>query len=284
MLTRHLTLLLTLTALSFSAVSQNGGYSLFRSFTVADGLPSNHIYNCVEDNQGFLWVATDAGIARFDGKRFQTFTTKEGLPDNDVLDVVKEKNGRIWVSCFKQSPAYFDEVKNRFINAKQDTNLGLVSGTRIIYLTALKDGGVMYQNENGSWIFVNGKLTHLVYKHAGTYAGIVVQKFDDGGAVMYGSYNNIKPTLFYIKDGEILDSLNIEMLNTKNMRLFTQDNAFYMSNLDAGKYYIFSSFQTNPFRCRIDSFSIAEPVYSQRITGAYFTVVSDRPADRARPA
>ena len=276
MLIRHLTLLLTLTAFSFSAIAQNGGYSLFRSFTVADGLPSNHIYNCVEDNQGFLWITTDAGIARFDGKHFQTFTTKDGLPDDDVLDAVKENNGRIWVSCFKQSPAYFDEVKNRFINAKQDTNLNMVSGTRIFYLTALKEGGVMYQNENGSWLFVNGKLAHLYYKQADNIAGTVVQKFDDGGVVMYGSRNNnTKHALFYIKDGELLDSLNIErLLNPKYIKSFLDDNTLYLSNSDGGKYFIFSSFQTNPFRCRIDSFSIAEPVYSQRITGDYFTVVT----------
>ena len=98
----------------------------YSAFTVNDGLPSNYVYRTIEDNRGFLWVATDAGIARFDGKHFQVFTIKDGLPDNEVLAVVKEKNGRIWVNCFKQSPAYFDEVKNRFINAKDDTLLAKV--------------------------------------------------------------------------------------------------------------------------------------------------------------
>src|ERR1700749_4836639 len=95
----------------------------YTSFTVNDGLPSNNVYRCVEDNKGFLWVATDAGIARFDGKRFQVFTTREGLPDNEVLAVAKEQNGRIWVDCFRQRPAYFDEIKNRFINASTDPEL-----------------------------------------------------------------------------------------------------------------------------------------------------------------
>ncbi len=72
------------------------------------------VYRCLEDDKGFLWVATDARVARFDGKHFQVFTTAEGLPDNEVLAVVKENDGRIWVNCFKQGPAYFDEVSNRF--------------------------------------------------------------------------------------------------------------------------------------------------------------------------
>ena len=85
MLMRLIIFLLTIIILPETIIAQNGGYSLFRSFTVADGLPSNHIYNCVEDNQGFLWVTTDAGIARFDGKHFQTFTTRDGLPDDEVF-------------------------------------------------------------------------------------------------------------------------------------------------------------------------------------------------------
>ncbi|MBC7651938.1 MAG: hypothetical protein H7101_09320, partial [Deinococcales bacterium] len=109
-------------AICFFTVAGKAQQPNYTAFTVNDGLPSNYIYRAVEDNNGFLWVATDAGIARFDGKHFQVFTTQHGLPDNEVLAIVKENNGRIWVNCFKQSPAYFDEVQNRFINANEDTN------------------------------------------------------------------------------------------------------------------------------------------------------------------
>src|SRR5690606_40545122 len=110
--------------LGFFAFAQQQEYLVY---TTKDGLPSNHIYQTVEDNKGFLWVATDAGIARFDGKYFQVFTTENGLPDNEVLSVVKEKNGQIWVNCFGQAPAYFDEVQNRFINAEHNPDLGKIS-------------------------------------------------------------------------------------------------------------------------------------------------------------
>ena len=197
MLIRLAAFLLTIIIIPITAFTQNGGYTLFRSFTVEDGLPSNHIYNCVEDNQGFLWVATDAGIARFDGKHFQTFTTKDGLPDEDVLDVVKENNGRIWINCFKQGPAYFDEIKNRFIDAKQDTNLAKVKGTKDIYLTALKEGGVMYWDEMGSYFFGNGKQLQQ-YTGSDFFLKRIVQKNSDGSYIAYGG-NNIKHALFILR-------------------------------------------------------------------------------------
>ena len=107
----------------------------------------------VEDNNGFLWVATDAGIARFDGKYFQVFTIKDGLPDNEVLKVVKEKDGTIWVNCFKKVPAYFDAVKNRFVVPEiSNTEFSKTAITNIMYLYALPDGGVMYVNNIGSFI------------------------------------------------------------------------------------------------------------------------------------
>ena len=108
---RYFLLLFVLSHFFCSAISQNN----YVAYTTANGLPSNNIYKILEDNRGFLWLTTEAGIVRFDGKHFQVFTTEHGLPDNEVLDIAKEADGTIWVNCFKQAPAYFDEIKNRFI-------------------------------------------------------------------------------------------------------------------------------------------------------------------------
>ncbi len=278
MLTRHLTLLLTLTAFSFSAAAQNGGYSLFRSFTVADGLPSNHIYTCLEDNKGFLWVATDAGIARFDGKRFQTFTTKDGLPDDDVLDVVKENSGRIWVNCFKQSPAYFDEVQNRFINAKQDTNLAKVKGSGTIYLIALPDGGVMYWNGYGSFFFKEGRLTILSYLKKDYGAALVVQKYNESDFIAFANGSkNTNPSIGYISNDTFKDTLSLKtVIREKDINVVIDDGKLYLTNFNDGKYYVFSSFKANPLHCKMDSVSIKEPVFWRGFTDSYFNIISQR--------
>ncbi|MDD5152106.1 MAG: two-component regulator propeller domain-containing protein, partial [Flavobacterium sp.] len=91
-------------------------YNKISTFSTNEGLPSNHIYDIVEDNNGFLWIATNNGIARFDGKYFYNYTVKNGLPSNDVLQVIKEKNGTIWVNCYNEVPSYFDEINNQFVS------------------------------------------------------------------------------------------------------------------------------------------------------------------------
>ena len=258
-----------------NAIAQNGGFTLSRSFTIADGLPSNHIYNCVEDDQGFLWVTTDAGIARFDGKRFQTFTTKDGLPDDEVMDAVKENSGRIWVNCFKQGPAYFDPVQNRFISAREDNNLSNVSGTKSINLTALKQGGVMYYNEIGAYFFINGKQTPQYLIRPGITSRII-QTFPDGDVITLGATGtpNLISKLFYLKSGKVLDSLYLKSFSRLNsIQYLLQDNKIYMSVINTGKNYRLSEFKVNPIRYRVDSFSIDLPMLYPRITPKYFTVI-----------
>jgi ligand-binding sensor domain-containing protein len=273
---KHSAFFILLFLLTLSSIAQNNGYSLSRSFTVADGLPSNHIYNVVEDNKGFLWIATDAGIARFDGKRFQTFTTRDGLPDDEVLEVVKEKSGRIWVSCFKQSPAYFDEFKNRFINSKEDSNLAKVNGTSVLNLTVLEDNGVMYTNSNGSYFFNNGKLTHQFYKNSDTWAGAVIQKFDDNSFIAAG-YSKDKPGIYFIKNGQLLDSLYLNRwVNTSGQNNTIHGNKFYLPDVKEAKSYVFSDFKYNPLGFKIDSVSIGEPVFMWRFTKGYFYIISKK--------
>ena len=67
-------------------------------YTTKDGLPSNSIYKSILDNHGFLWIATDNGIAKFDGKNFKVYTTAQGLPDNEITDIFIDSSHRIWVT------------------------------------------------------------------------------------------------------------------------------------------------------------------------------------------
>src|SRR5690349_1775079 len=40
---------------------------------VADGLPSNTVYRLAQDRDGFIWIGTYDGLARYDGVSFRVF-------------------------------------------------------------------------------------------------------------------------------------------------------------------------------------------------------------------
>ncbi len=69
-------------------------------YTMANGLPSNEVFSIHKDKNGFIWLGTDRGVCKFDGKTFKVYTVKEGLPENTILEVKEDKLGRIWCRSF----------------------------------------------------------------------------------------------------------------------------------------------------------------------------------------
>lgn len=63
----------------------------FRVIDVAEGLPSAGINGITQDRGGYLWLATDDGLARFDGLGFRVWRRGSGdaasLPGNRILSV-----------------------------------------------------------------------------------------------------------------------------------------------------------------------------------------------------
>ncbi len=129
-------------------------------YSIREGLPSNDIYNCVEDKKGFLWIATENGVSKFDGKNFKNYSTVQGLPDNDVLTVELDSAGVIWVMPFQRNPAYYDEKKDRFINSTIDKELSKVDFGNVNTFNALTGGGMGFCNNKGQvFIYKNKKCT-----------------------------------------------------------------------------------------------------------------------------
>ena len=82
-----------------------GGLSRFdgeswKTFTMRDGLPGNHVYALKNGENGALWVGTSRGLAKFDGTRFVRFGKKEGLFSPAVFSVAVGKEGEVWVGSF----------------------------------------------------------------------------------------------------------------------------------------------------------------------------------------
>lgn len=131
-------------------------------FVTNDGLPSNHIYDFAEDNNGFLWIATDNGVSRFDGKYFYNYSVKNGLPSNDALQIIKEKNGTIWVNCFNELPSYFDESNNQFVQLQSNSTINKIGASLLQYIV-LANGGVKFFNTTGFFDVINKKPKKSVF-------------------------------------------------------------------------------------------------------------------------
>ncbi len=63
--------------------------------TDEDGLPSMTVYQTIQDNKGFVWIGTEKGICRFDGKEYRYYDSPD-LSDREILKLAVDKYDRIW--------------------------------------------------------------------------------------------------------------------------------------------------------------------------------------------
>jgi len=83
------------------------------SYKIKDGLPSNIIQDIVQDEEGFLWLATQDGLSRFDSSSFINFSKDKSnifsLPDNLVEDIILMPGGELWMSIYEVGITVFDQ-------------------------------------------------------------------------------------------------------------------------------------------------------------------------------
>ncbi len=125
-------------------------------YTTKQGLPSNHVYDIRQDSEGFMWFATNRGVAKFDGTSFKTFTTKDGLPNNDIWLLEPNNLGRVWCISKSKYQGYIQNDKvHMFITQdsavitpsvhKSDDKIWLHgdTGTNGIAIYTLKDSALI---------------------------------------------------------------------------------------------------------------------------------------------
>ncbi|WP_435262153.1 histidine kinase [Tenacibaculum sp. nBUS_03] len=91
-------------------------HPVYNHLTEKDGLPDIEFYGVLEDKKGFVWLAADKGLFRYDGKEFINYShpDKRGL---SVFGLKLDEKGRVW--CNNISGQYF-YVENDKLNLYVD--------------------------------------------------------------------------------------------------------------------------------------------------------------------
>lgn len=124
--------------------SQNSNVEFFE-FNNELGLAQSTIYSITQDSYGYLWIATQEGLNKFDGYKFQLFNynpeVKGSLSNNNVSKVFIDKNKNLWVGTWGGGFCRFDRTTDEFITYEHDPkNPNSVSHNRV---------PVIHQDKNG---------------------------------------------------------------------------------------------------------------------------------------
>ena len=92
----------TILLLFFSAALTAQNYSV-KKISKTDGLSNSSVVSIAEDKTGFMWIATEEGLNRFDGNGFETFfksdTDKNSLSGNELNCILDDpEDSVLWIA------------------------------------------------------------------------------------------------------------------------------------------------------------------------------------------
>ena len=180
-----LTVVLLLSGCSLPLSAQR--YS-FKTYGHEEGLGSLVVQGILQDSQGFLWVATQNGVYRYDGKRSVRYGTAEGLPSNFVNCIFQSQNGTLWAGTFATGAARLE--RGRFVPLKQESGIG-AGGIAFQGIASDAAGNLYFATENGLSIGDGSTFRTLTEKDGLPARVISAVHVDASQHVWFGSGNRL---------------------------------------------------------------------------------------------
>lgn len=120
---RYIYFLIYLLLLSLGSTAQRR--IKFDKITVDNGLSQSNINWILQDKKGFLWLATDGGLNRFDGSEFKTFLHNDAdsnsISNNIITHIYEDDNSKLWIST-QNGLNIYDQSLEVFTQIKSDQN------------------------------------------------------------------------------------------------------------------------------------------------------------------
>ena len=78
-------------------------FSQTQHFYTSDQMSSNQITAICQDKTGYIWVATEYGLNKYDGYRFTNYLHDKDNPasinSNNVVSLFLDSQGSLWAGC-----------------------------------------------------------------------------------------------------------------------------------------------------------------------------------------
>jgi signal transduction histidine kinase/CheY-like chemotaxis protein/ligand-binding sensor domain-containing protein len=104
---------------------------LFEHLGLEQGLPHPVGMALAQDGDGYIWIGTQSGLARWDGYHMRSFhhdaADAASLPGDFIQALHVDVNGRLWVGTAASGISMYDKNKENFVRLHDELNRGLVS-------------------------------------------------------------------------------------------------------------------------------------------------------------
>jgi ligand-binding sensor domain-containing protein/signal transduction histidine kinase len=138
----------------WSSLDSSTAQYLTRAWRIDDGLPDNRVQAIAQTADGYIWVGTRKGLAKFDGVRFETLDLKPilGSPNASITCLLVDRDGALWIGS---SQAGLARLAGRHI-----THFSRADGLAGNSVTALCES-----KDRSLWIGTTAGLSHCQDRH-----------------------------------------------------------------------------------------------------------------------
>ncbi|MFT5859285.1 MAG: ligand-binding sensor domain-containing protein [Flavobacteriaceae bacterium] len=208
----------------------------FTTYSSEEGLPQSQVTAICQDKDGYLWVSTLGGLAKFNGSEFTTFSSNDGLLNNRVQTLAFFQN-TLWVG----HDGGISYIKNNTIVSASFT--GNDKSREVSKIIEFKDKVIICTNGGGLWELKNKKLikielkTNQFRKVKDAYAHNGVLYLATVGGILT-SQDGSKFSVF-----PELDTLNYSGVTGRGDLIYfsTFTDGVYRKDLKSGKVKVFSA-------------------------------------------
>ena len=146
----------------------------FEQLSIADGMKQASGNTIMQDKQGYIWIATQGGLHRYDGYEFKVFTSipfdTTSLSDSWIWGTTEASNGDLWVATEAGGLNRLDPITGTSIHYRHDPNDSTsVSSDRLFHPLEASNGDLWVSSLSSGLSRMRageeGRFSHYRHKH-----------------------------------------------------------------------------------------------------------------------
>jgi ligand-binding sensor domain-containing protein len=199
-------------------VSEEPQWRCMEVWRQPQGLPQNTVYSLAQTGDGYIWIGTKSGAARFDGVRFTSFddTHPNQIKENEVWNLLEDAEGALWMATYGGGAARLKDGRFTLFTTAE----GLLSD----YVATIgkdKSGALWIGSDAGVSVLRNGRPFAQYTVKEGLAQKAVRSFFEDEDGSMW--VGGLLGGINRIQDGKVLPVSLPEIKATAEVRRFVRD-------------------------------------------------------------
>jgi hypothetical protein len=209
----HLKRLYIIVLMSFYFIN-NAQTLLFENYTTKDGLISDDVYKLHQDKNGYIWIFTNYGTMKYNGKTFQSVLNNLSFNESFIYAFYESEDGRFFVA--NSNCKIYEIINDSAFQVTGTEKMSLILKNRHVIVSEFvisKNGDIYVPSTElllkfcKKQVYEEEKISQTGYNDS-IYGSVI----DVDGNLVFSIFNYLK---YFKKSGSLID-YKIQFVNIQN--------------------------------------------------------------------